>query len=487
MIYTNFSCKNFHLKRPFCLIIVNWIMAQFMKILRSCTKSIYNMNFIRGIKTFKGGVHPEEWKELTALLPFEVLPIPKQVIIPISQHIGRPAIPLVKKKDEVKAGQVIAEQDGTISSPVYSSVSGIVKDIHCEPNVSGFHKDAIIIDANESNDIELMPPLDIEKLTTEEIRNRVKAAGIVGQGGAAFPTYVKLTPPQNVKIDYVILNGCECEPFLTRDDRFMLERTNDVVNGLKLIMKALCVTCGAIGIENNKPEAINKLREAVKFEPNIKVEVLQTKYPQGAEKMLIKAVLGREVPPGKLPLDVGVVIQNIGTAIAINDAVVKGEPQITAALTVSGNGIRNPKNIIARIGTPLKDIFNYCGGVTDDAVKVVVGGPMMGVAQYDFNVPIVKATSGILVLTHDEVNEFPETPCLRCGKCIEACPLGLTPTKLARFSQLERFDDAEKFGATVCMECGTCTFTCPANIPLVQWIRYGKQTVMKLQSERKSA
>ena len=438
-------------------------------------------------KSFKGGVHPSEWKELTEKLSFEIMPNPKQVIIPLSQHIGKPANPLVKKKDEVKAGQVIAEADGFISSPIHSPVSGIVKDIHRENTVSGFPKDSIVIQASEENETELMSPLDASKATPEEIRQRVKDAGIVGQGGAAFPTFVKLSPPENAKIDYIILNGCECEPYLTRDDRYMIERTSDVVTGLRLIMNALGVENGAIGIEENKPEAIEKIKDAVKFEPNIEVHVLTTKYPQGAEKMLIKAVLDREVPPGKLPMDVGCVIQNIGTAIAIKDAVTKGEPEITAAITVSGGGINTPKNVIVRVGTPLSDVLDYCGGVKDDAVKVVVGGPMMGVAQFDFAAPIMKATSGILVLTEAEVNEHPETPCLKCGKCVEVCPLGLTPTKLARFSQLERFDDAEDFGITTCMECGTCTFTCPANIPLVQWLRFGKRQVMAMQRERQTA
>lgn len=446
-----------------------------------------HMGLFSKAKSFKGGVHPSEWKELTENLSFQNMPNPNLVIIPLSQHIGKPAKPLVKKKDAVKAGQVIAVAEGFISSPIHSPVSGIVKDIHRENTVSGFPKDSIVIQADETNEAEKMPPLNPDAITPEEIKQRVKDAGIVGQGGAAFPTFVKLSPPDNAKIDYVILNGCECEPYLTRDDRYMIERTDDVLTGLKLIMKALGVEKGAIGIENNKPEAIAKMRTAVVNQPNISVEVLETKYPQGAEKMLIKAVLNREVPPGKLPMDVGAVIQNIGTAIAIYDAVVKGEAQITAAVTVSGGGINTPKNLIVPVGTPLKDVLDFCGGVKENAVKVVVGGPMMGVSQFDFDAPVMKATSGILVLTADEVNEHPETACLKCGKCVEVCPLGLIPTRLARFSQLERFDDAEDFGITTCMECGTCTFTCPANIPLVQWIRLGKQKVLALQREKKSA
>ncbi len=444
------------------------------------------MIFSNNARTFKGGVHPNEKKELTENLSFELIPVPKQVIIPLNQHIGKPSKSIVKKGSEVRAGEIIAEQDGFISSPIHSPVSGKVVKITTGATVIGFPKDSIVIQSAENDEHIFMTPLDPEKITQQEICDRVKDAGIVGQGGAAFPTYVKLSPPPDKKIEIVILNGCECEPYLTRDYRYMIERTNDLISGLQLIMKAVGVEKGAIGIEDNKPEAIDKIKEAVKKYSNISVEVLKTKYPQGAEKMLIKAVTGKEVPPGKLPFDVGAVIQNIGTAIAINDAVVKGKPQLTAALTVSGLGINKPMNLIVPVGTPLADILDYCGGVKENAAKVVVGGPMMGVAQYDFSAPVMKSTSGILVLTKDEISEHEQTPCLRCGKCLDVCPLNLLPTRLARLSSLDKFEEAEQLGITVCMECGTCTYTCPANIPLVQWIRLGKQKVMALQRERQA-
>ena len=445
------------------------------------------MSILNKIKTFSGGTHPTEYKELTENLKLEEMPNPKQIILPLSQHIGKPAKSLVAKKDSVKAGTLVAEAEGFVSAPIHSSVSGTVKFIQSEPNVSGSPKESIIIQSSEENEFELFPKLNPENISPEDIRERVKVAGIVGQGGAAFPTFIKLTPPKDKDIDYVILNGCECEPYLTRDYRLMLEEPVKVLTGLSLILKALNVSNGAVGIEDNKPEAIKKLSAAALLFPNITIEVVQTKYPQGAEKMLIKSVLNREVPPGKLPLDVGVVIQNIGTAVAIYDAVAEGKPLVNAPLTVSGKGINQPKNLYVPVGTPLSDVLDFCGGVKDEAVKIVVGGPMMGVAQYDFSAPIMKATSGILVLTKEEINYHEETPCLKCGKCIEACPLELIPTKLARYSQLEKLEEAEKLDVTVCMECGTCAYTCPANIPLVQWIRLGKQRVLNMQHEQKSA
>jgi electron transport complex protein RnfC len=436
--------------------------------------------------TFRGGIHPPEYKEITENCKFEVIALPGEIILPLSQHLGKDASPQVKKGDDVLPGQLVAKADGFISAPVHTPVAGKVLSVGKEITPTGFPKDAIVIktDKNVAAEKILLPPLNPETITPDEIRTRVAEAGIVGQGGAAFPTYVKLSPPKDKVIDVVILNGCECEPYLTRDYRFMIERPEDLISGFKLIMKALEVKRGIIGIEDNKPEAIRILAEKTSHEQNLKLISLKTKYPQGAEKMLVKAVTGREIPPGKLPLDVGAVIQNIGTAIAIYNAVVKGEVFTTAALTVSGKGIKAPKNLLVPVGTPLRSVIDFCGGVTEDAVKIVVGGPMMGFAQFDLNAPVMKATSGILVLTKDEVAENPETPCLRCGKCVEACPLNLLPTKLARYARLQKYEEAAKADVTVCMECGTCAYTCPANIPLVQWIRLGKQKVLEMQRER---
>jgi len=444
-------------------------------------------------KTFPGGVHPREEKELSEHCAFESMPDPSIVILPLSQHLGKQAKPLVEKRASVVKGQVVAEADGFISASVHSPVNGTVKSIGLESNSSGYRKDAILIVPSASAEGEDIPvPVSFEALdpatvTPEVIRSRVKEAGIVGQGGAAFPTFVKLSPPEGKTIEVVILNGCECEPYLTRDDRFMIERPDAVIGGLKLILKALGVSRGVIGIENNKAAAIAAMQKAVETESGLSVCPLRTKYPQGAEKMLIKAVIDREVPPGKLPMEVGAVIQNIGTAVAVFDAVTRGEPSITAAVTVTGRGVKTPKNLIVPVGTPLREVIDYCGGLTDDAAKVIVGGPMMGVAQHDLNAPVMKATSGIVVLTRDEVRAEEETVCIRCAKCIDACPIDLLPTRLARLSQLNMLDEAERLGITVCMECGSCAYACPARIPLVQWLRLGKQRVMQQQRTRGTA
>ena len=433
-------------------------------------------------RTFKGGIHPPEAKELSCHKAFEEMPAPKEIVVPVSQHIGKPAHVLVKKKDVVKKGTLLAEAAAFISANIHSPVSGTVKNVGVMENVNGKPQLAITITNDGENTTEYMEALNPETVTVDQIRDRVKAAGIVGQGGAAFPTNVKLAPPPDKKVDCIILNGCECEPYLTRDDRFMIERTEDLIRGLKMIMRALGVKEGRIGIEDNKQEAIGILRKATEKHSDIFIDAIQTKYPQGAEKMLIKAAIGRKVPPGKLPMDVGVVIQNIGTALSLYDAVANGIPAITSAVTVSGLGIKEPKNLIIPVGTHLSDIIDFCGGMTPDAKKIIIGGPMMGVAQYDLTSSIQKATSGLLILTEKEVGGHVETQCLRCGKCVSVCPIHLIPTILVKMAQNDRPKDAVEFGIWNCMECGTCEYICPANIPLVQWLRLGKKQAGKLDS-----
>ena len=449
------------------------------------------------LRSFRGGVHPPEHKELTENRALEVMPVPAEIYVPLGQHLGKPARPLVKKKAFVRQGQVLAESAGFISAPIHSPVTGTVTKQARGPVVGGTQADLLVIkpgdppapaEGEEPQDTSPVrfEPLSLETATAEQIIARIREAGIVGQGGAAFPTAVKLSPPPDKPIDWMIINGAECEPYLTRDYRLMLERTDALVEGILLIGKALAekapgpVNLG-IGIESNKPGAIAAVREAIaRAGALIEVFELKTKYPQGGEKMLIDAATGRKVPPGALPMEVGCVIQNVGTALAIRDAVLAGEVPRTATLTVSGLGIKEPRNLVVTIGTPLREVIAYCGGPTPDARRVVVGGPMMGFAAFSLDAPVVKATSGILVLTERELAAPPETACISCGKCTAACPINLLPTRLARLVQHKRYEEARDLGIEVCMECGTCSFTCPAHIPLVQYLRLGKKNVRNL-------
>lgn len=432
-------------------------------------------------RTFKGGVHPNEFKELSENQSLESMPTPNEIILPLQQHLGKEATPIVKKKDKVLMGQLIAEPVGFISAPIHSPVSGTVKDIKSVATSIGFPKRAIIITPEETEEKQFFEPLDLENISADAIVERVKIAGIVGMGGASFPTYVKLLPQKDKPIDMLIINACECEPYLTRDYRIMLEKPIQFIQGTKLIMKALGVESAIIGIEDNKPEAIEVLKQHLANENKIKLVVLKTKYPQGAEKMLIYAAIGRQVPPGKLPLDVGVVVQNVVTALSVYEAVAEGKPQIDAILTVSGKGIVNCKNLIVKIGTPLQDVLDYCGGITDDAVKLVVGGPMMGNTVYELKTPVMKATSGILVLTKSEVNDIKVSNCVRCGNCIDVCPVNLQPTKLARLSQYAKYEESLNLGILNCMECGSCQYNCPSNVPLVHWLKLGKSKAKNIQ------
>jgi Na+-translocating ferredoxin:NAD+ oxidoreductase subunit C len=427
---------------------------------------------------FFGGIHPPGEKELSADCAFESLPLPDQVILPLSQHLGARARLQVEKGSQVVRGMMIAAAEGIISAPIHTPVSGKVISIRRHSSSGGFPMEAVTIQTDpHCNETAFMAPLTESELTPDAIRERVAEAGIVGQGGAGFPTAAKLHPPSSnhKPIHLFILNGCECEPYLTRDYRIMLERPGDVLSGLRLMMKTVHCEKAVIAIEDNKPLAGEAMRKAAVNDENISVMMLKTLYPQGAEKMLVQAVTGRRVPPGKLPFQLGIVVVNSGTAASVHDAVYHGLPAISAAITVSGRGIRRPANLLVPVGTPFRAVLDYCGGMNEDAVRVVSGGPMMGIAQYDLDAPVLKATSGILVLTEKELSHQKETACLKCGQCVEYCPMGLSPTLLVRLIQSHHMERAAHTGITQCMECGSCAYTCPAHIPLVQWLRLGKQ------------
>jgi len=429
--------------------------------------------------TFERGIHPEDAKELTERSSIVNASLPKRVIIPLSQHIGAPAKPEVNLGDEVKRGQLIGSPAGFVSAPVHASISGKVVAIANFPHPSGRMISSIVIESDGKDEsVSFKDNPDYLNLGADEIKTLIKDAGIVGLGGAAFPTNVKLSPPKEKPIDTVILNGAECEPYLTADHRLMLERPQEIVNGLKIIMKALGVTDGYIGIESNKPDAIKIMEDAVSGESNIKVWPLKVKYPQGAEKMLIKAIKNREVPCGGLPMDVKVVVHNVGTALAIYEAVRYSKPLIERVLTVTGRGVKEPKNMMVRIGTRITELIEQCGGLVDNAVKVIVGGPMMGFAQWSLDVPVVKGTSGILVLTEDDyVSSEQYDACIRCGRCIDICPMGLNPSMLSILSEKGYYEEAKEYNLFDCFECGSCAYGCPSRRPIVQFIRLAKSQV----------
>ncbi len=428
-------------------------------------------------KSFVGGIHPKDSKALTAGKPIERMPIPEKVIIPVRQHIGAPCTPIVQKGDAVKKGQVIADTDSFVSSPVHATISGTVSDIGDYPHAV-FGKCLSIVITSDGQDEWLagIPSArDWESLSNEELIKLVRQAGIVGMGGATFPTHVKLQVPADKKIEIFILNAAECEPYLTADHRLMLENPAEIISGMKIIMKLLGAEKAFIGIEDNKPDAIESMATAC-VGTGITVAALPTKYPQGAEKMLIKAIAGREVPSGKLPLDVGVVVQNVGTAIAISQAVTQGIPLIERVTTVSGKAVKSPKNVLVRIGTTFEDVIEFCGGFVKQPEKIVMGGPMMGFAQSDLKVSVIKGVSGILALSKAEVNSDREYPCIRCGRCVEACPMGLTPAMFGVLGQKGLHEEArDTYSLLDCAECGSCVFVCPSKRNLVQYVRYCKQ------------
>jgi len=440
------------------------------------------------LKTFPaGGVHPPENK-LTANIPIEYLPVPESVTIPVSQHIGAPAVPVVNKGDTVKAGQLIAAGKGFVTANIHSSVSGKVSRIDTIIDGTGFKQTSIAIDVEGDEWIETIDRskdiLKEIKLTPEEITKRCLESGIVGLGGATFPSHVKLSVPTGKKCDILIINGVECEPYLTSDHRLMLERGEEVLTGITILMKALKVEKAMVGIENNKPDALSHLTKLATGFKGISVIPLKVKYPQGAEKQLIKALINREVPSGRLPLEVGAVVHNVGTAFAVYEAVQKNKPLFERVVTVTGKSLTKPGNYVVRTGTPIRKLIEAAGGMPGDTGKIVNGGPMMGKAVNNIDVPVVKGMSGVILFPEKESSRQVVQPCIRCAKCVSACALNLEPYLLMTLSEKGMFERAEAERITDCMECGSCSYTCPAGRPLLDYIRLGKSTVIRMARER---
>ncbi|MBQ7661907.1 MAG: electron transport complex subunit RsxC [Prevotella sp.] len=449
------------------------------------------------IRTFSiGGIHPEENK-LTHEVATKVAALPKQAIFPLSQHIGAPAKPVVQKGDKVKVGTLIAESGGFVSAPIYSSVSGTVFKVDTAIDATGYRKPAIIINV-EGDDWEeridrstrLEQVKDHPELTPEEIVERIKKAGVTGMGGAGFPTFIKLCPPPTAKAECVIINAVECEPYITADYRLMMEKADEILVGLELLMKAAKVTKGYIGIETNKPAAIELLTKKLAelnspLSTQVEVVPLKQRYPQGGEKQLVDAVIRRQVPaPPAIPVNVGAIVQNVGTAYAVYEAVMKNKPLFERYTTVTGKLLKNPGNFLVRMGTPMNDLIEACGGMPEGDNKLLAGGPMMGKALTTTEVPVCKGTNSVTILSGDDARRKEAEPCIRCAKCVSACPMGLEPYLLAKLSEVKNWERAEHEDIVSCIECGSCQFTCPAHRPLLDNIRQGKGTVMGIIRSR---
>lgn len=443
------------------------------------------------LRTFRlGGIHPQEHK-LSAGRQIEQLELPQEVAIPLGMHIGAPATACVEKGAEVKVGTLIAKSSGFMSANIHSSVAGKVVKIDAIYDASGYKKPAIIIavdptDTWEDN-IDRSPTLVKEcTLDPKEIIAKISEAGIVGLGGATFPTHVKLSPPPGQTAEVLIINAVECEPYLTSDHQLMMERSEEILIGCTILMKALSVAKCIIGIENNKPDAIKHLRHLAEAYPGIEIMPLKVQYPQGGEKQLIDAVLRRQVKSGALPISTGAVVQNVGTVYAVYEAVQKNKPLVERIVTVTGKQLRQPSNYLARVGTPLKHLIEAAGGLPEPTGKIIGGGPMMGKALLSADLPVTKGTSGILLLSKEESERKPMRACIRCAKCVNVCPMGLNPTFLMTDTQQQDWERAERGHVVDCIECGSCSYTCPSNRPLLDYIRIGKQQVMGIIRNRKS-
>ena len=444
------------------------------------------------LKTFpKGGIHPPEVK-ISADKPIERLPLPANVKIPISQHIGVPAVPVVERGEFVKTGQIIAKTGGFVSANIHSPATGKIAKISEEMDISGYRRMTVMIRVDKEEQwmdgIDTTDELRTEiSLSKEQILEKILEGGIVGMGGATFPSHIKLNVPRGKKADVLIINGAECEPYLTSDHQLMLERSEELMVGVKILMKALGVEKAIIGIENNKKDAIDKLSLLAEKYNEIEVVALKVQYPQGGEKQLIKALINREVPSGKLPIDVGTVVHNVGTTFAVYEAVQKNKPLIERVITVTGKSVKNPGNFIARLGTPVSTLIEAAGGLPDDTGKVISGGPMMGKALNDLGISVTKGTSGILILPEKESSRSKSKVCIRCSKCVSACPMGLEPFYLMTVVQRGMNEEAEQNRILDCIECGSCAYICPSNRELLDYIRLGKATISNLIRERQSA
>jgi electron transport complex protein RnfC len=429
-------------------------------------------------KTFAGGIHPPDSKQWSSHKAIEDCPLPAELIVPLAQHIGAPAVSCVEVGQHVAKGQEIGTAKGFVSVPVHAPTSGVISAIENRPHPWGASLPAVIIKSDgEDCWYSELQPADPGELSPEDIIEKVRQAGVVGMGGAAFPAHVKLSPPPEKNIQTLILNGVECEPYLTADHRLMLEDPERILQGVALLQYVFGSERVVVGIEANKPDAIALFEKLCAGTP-VEVVPLQVKYPQGAEKQLIAAVTGREVPSGGLPMDIGVAVHNVSTAAAINDAVLLGRPLIERICTVTGPAIREPKNLRIRIGTPLSQLVDACGGLSEDPGKIILGGPMMGFTQLGFEVPAIRGTSGLLLLRQADVRLQPEGPCIRCARCVQACPMHILPTTIAAYARRDMIAEAAEYCAMDCIECGSCSYVCPAAIPLVQGIRYGKAAIL---------
>ena len=427
-------------------------------------------------RTFSHGIHPEEYKELSSDCTIQRMPFVEEYMLPLGQHIGGPSKLIVTKGQKVNRGEKIADASGFVSVALHSPVDGEISDIGIFTNPNGQVLPGVKIKTDPySTQVMEEKPRDLDKMDAATFVNEVQSSGIVGLGGAAFPTHVKFAIPEDKNCKYIMLNGCECEPFLTADHRVMAEWPEVIVDGINILNRFAKAEKAYIGIEVNKPDAIEALKKvAEKNDFPIEVIALKVKYPQGAEKMMITAILGEEVPSGKLPLDLGVLLCNVGTIAAISDWFRKSKPLIERVVTITGTAIKNPSNLLIPIGTPMKDVIDYCGGITDDSPRILLGGPMMGAIQKSLDIPVIKGTSGILILTQNEVRSLDEYNCIRCAKCVDACPIFLNPSALGLLAKKGLWEDMMEYNIMDCFECASCSFVCPSSIPLVQSFRVAK-------------